>query len=227
LNFCNLALGGSKYVNVSTKEGKLSISLKKGAQKYLSKEQLAGVKYMQEIIEDGAKVVFSVMGANHPDRNLVCGFEFDENHYVQKVDVGDLKDLSAFRNPLNTIIHETEERYQSVKNNDPRYAANHLLANAKEFEITGMREVNHRDDAEYRVKASNNDQTVINKYGLRFRFDYVDRNGNYLNTREALYNNGNLNPASQFDKNTPTQQVEEKKFKTSTIAIESHLVPNK
>jgi RHS repeat-associated protein len=205
------ALGGSKYVNVSAKGGKLAISLKKGADKHLSKEQIAGVKYMQGVIKDNTKVNFSLLSKDDSDqKSMVYGFTFKFGG--QQVDVADLDEYSKLRDPLNILIHETEEQYQSVKNNEEDYGTNHDLATVKELEITGKKESGHRDNYDYLFKKGSGLPNVL---GVTMRFDYIDKDGVYLFSREARQERGKIFEPKTFDKNTPSEAVNEMKFKTS------------
>jgi RHS repeat-associated protein len=206
------ALGGKKYVSVSIKNDRVTISLKKGAEKKLTKEQKEAVKYMQGIITDASVVQFQIIGINSQERDYISGFAY--NVGKQQVDVGDLKDYDKWRDPLNTLIHETEEQYRSVKDNQSDYCINHAAAVKKAYEISGITEINYRDDGEFRKKVDP-DPAVITNQGLRQRIDYIDRKGNYLYSRESLYNYGSLSFITQFNKNDESQKTEEAKFKTS------------
>ena len=215
LDWISNALGGTKNVNANLKNGKLSIGLAKGAERRLSKEQSMAIKYLQGIIADDVKVNFNIIGKDHPDeKGFTYGFNFEFGG--QRVDVEDLEQYSNYRDPLNVIVHETEEQYQSAKNNDLVYWSNHTKAEDKEFEITGKKENNLRDDYNFNNRIGK-PGTLPNILGVTSRFDYIDRNGNYLNSRQATFNRGHIINAGTINKNSPTEKINEKKFTTSEI----------
>jgi RHS repeat-associated protein len=210
-NFIAMAFGGSKNVTVKiAKNGHLSVTVNKGARKNLSKEQRAGIDYIRGIISSETQVNFRV--ANGDDKKFVVGFGMNEQLNVQYVDASDLDELAKFRDPLNTLVHEVEERYQSTVRNDPSYSDNHQLANEKELEITGKKEVNHRQDTQ-------NLQIIGKAGGFNFRFDYVDKNGNYINTRNTFIDtkNATYRGSRTLNKNDPSERAQEKRFRTSDV----------
>ena len=207
-------MGGKANVTVKLKDGKLSVSVAKGRSKFLSEKQAAAVSYIQGIIADGAQVNFRIIGKDHHDeRNQTLAFNFVKKGQ-QDVDIHDLPTYSQFRDPLNIVVHEIAEQFNSVKNDVSDYWANHEHANEVEFQITGKKEENYRTTEEHLESIY---KPLTNIRGHLARFDYVDAKGNYIETREADIFNGNYRRPKTVNKNTPTERENEKKFKTAPL----------
>jgi hypothetical protein len=143
-------------------------------------------------------------------RHEMKTFEYSKG--AQLVNVQSLDGYSNFRDPLNILVHETEEQYESEKTGGS-YWDDHTMANEKELEITGKQEANWRNEGDYIQKLG---KGLAATAGYTERFDYVDKNGNYIETRQGTTNNG-FTWGKTLNKNTSSEQAEEQKFKTSVI----------
>ncbi|MBX3241942.1 MAG: hypothetical protein KIT80_13220 [Chitinophagaceae bacterium] len=164
---------------------------------------------MQGVISSDIGVTFKIISSEE-EKYYTEGFAFGEGH--QKVDTDDFEEHSKWRDPLNTIIHETAERYNAEKTGNKEYGPNHAEANSVEFRITGKREANSRH-----IGNASEESGIFIK-----RFDYVDRSGNYLNTREIRIHYGRTSQrvvsrlvgGRALNKNTKEEQAQEKRFKS-------------
>jgi hypothetical protein len=203
-------LGGNENVKVDIRGGYLNLNLKNGGRD-MSESQLATTKYLMDIIGRDEDVILDPIPKGSDAGDIVIG----ENYDTDYIDVGDLDNLAKAKDPLNFMVHMVEERFQKAKKGQKRgegYDDNHPLAEKKELEILGKTEANNRDDAEVRGAAAS--------AGIMHRFDYVDRNGNYINSREYMTSRGQMVAGRTFNKNDPAEKVKEARFKTSVIVTE-------
>ena len=55
------------------------------------------------------------------------------------------------------------------------------------------------------------------KAGVTVRFDYVNKDGTYLHSREGVYSNSKIYGARTFNRNDASEKVNEQIFKTSKL----------
>ena len=164
------AFNGKVVAEINSKTGYLTLHQLPNTA-FTDKEQDAFV-YLNDKIQSDQEINLRLINRNHHLSNNVLIDRYD----IATIDVTDINKIHPGYPIMNSIVHAIEEQWvrQTENHSDKDYDADHVIASAKELEVTGLRKANLRSDSEYKERNYSNSEGVV------YRFELEDSDGNSL-----------------------------------------------